>query len=84
MITQHITDMTVTSVRRIGSIPKAWVTVATGDDRWAMSGTFIDLLMFAERLVAAIDDEMPEADRLRLVECDRCTDDDCPCQEGAA
>ena len=91
MISQHITARAVARVRRIGEVlPTAWVTITDEADTWQMSGSFLDLFLFAERLAAALMDEMPEHTREYLADMladadDSCADDRCPChEEGAA
>lgn len=85
MISQHITARAVARVRRIGEVlPTAWVTITDEADTWEISGSFLDLFLFAERLAAALMDEMPEHTREHLADMladDSCADDRCPCHE---
>ena len=63
----HVTHRATATVRRFGEVlPTAWVTVSDDAESWELSGSFLDLFLFAERLTAALLDEMPEHTRQHL------------------
>jgi hypothetical protein len=65
----HVTQRATATVRRLGEVlPTAWVTVSDDAESWELSGSFLDLFLFAERLAAALLDEMPEHTRQHLAD----------------
>jgi hypothetical protein len=86
MTSQHITDAASVTVRRIGRhVATCWVTVTDERDTWEVTGTFLDVLVLAERVAAAVLDEMTAEERAEYdLTSDHCDDDSCPCQDGAA
>jgi hypothetical protein len=86
MTSQHITAAASVTVRRIGrEIATCWVTISDERDTWEVTGTFLDVLVLAERVAAAVLDEMTGEERAAYdLENDHCADLGCPCQEGAA
>jgi len=84
MTSLHITDAASVTVRRIGrQVATCWVTVTEGDEYgWEMTGTFLDVLVLAERVAAAVLDEMTGEERAAYdLESDHCADLGCPCQD---
>lgn len=86
MTSQHITDAASVTVRRIGRhVATCWVTVTDERDTWEVTGTFLDVLVLAERVAAAVLDEMTAEERAEYdFASDHCTDAECPCRDGAA
>jgi hypothetical protein len=86
MTSQHITGTATVNVRRIGrEIATCWVTISDQRDIWEITGTFLDVLVLAERVAAAVLDEMTGEERAAYdLESDHCADLGCPCQDGAA
>ena len=67
----------------------AVVTITDEFGAIEMAGNFATLTLLAERIAAALDDDMPETDRqyLELLggdDCATCADIGCPCRDGAA
>ena len=78
---QHVTRKATTVVRRFGSLaPIAWVTVSDEGDEWALTGSFLDLFLFAERLAAQLLEVRPDGVSELLVD-DGCCDPHCPCRD---
>lgn len=86
MTSQHITAAATVTVRRIGRhVSTCWVTISDERDTWEVTGTFLDVLVLAERVAAAVLDELTDEERAAYdIEGDHCTDHGCPCQDGAA
>lgn len=86
MTSQHITSAASVTVRRIGrEIATCWVTISDERDTWEVTGTFLDVLVLAERVAAAVLDEMTDEERAAYdLESDHCDDVGCPCQDDAA
>jgi hypothetical protein len=86
MTQQQITGAASVSVRRIGRhAATCWATISDERDTWEVTGTFLDVLVLAERVAAAVLDEMtPEERAAYNLEGDHCDDLGCPCQDDAA
>jgi hypothetical protein len=86
MTKQQITGAASVSVRRIGRhAATCWATISDERDTWEVTGTFLDVLVLAERVAAAVLDEMTPEERAAYdLEGDHCDDDTCPCQDDAA
>ena len=58
MTSQHISGTATVTVRRIGRhVATCWVTISDERDTWEVTGTFLDVLLLAERVAAAVLDE---------------------------